>query len=412
MVSNLVAHFLDMRLLRLASSNRCIYSRYADDLTFSTNKKGCPKDIAVPAGTDAAGCHLWIPGEALSREISRAGFRINSNKTRLMYRPSRQDVTGLVVNDKIGIRREYRHNVRAMVNSLVKTGKFEVFGVVKRNGQEVVGKRPGSLNELGGRLGFINAIDDYNRNQGQQPYDGSIVPSRVETYRKFLVYSTFYAAEAPVVVCEGSTDNVYLTHAIRSLASDFPDLAEISQDNRIRIRVRLYKYPRSSTARILGLNDGGASVLSKFMVAYRRDVRRFNGPGLANPVIVLHDNDKGGKSIKNTIKSAFGVEFADGESFVHVYGNLYAVATPGEDSKIEDLFDDQIKATVVDGKSFWPDNKGFDREKHYGKVRFARKVVEPRAKQIDFERFRPLLANVVKVIERHKAAVVGRASIG
>ena len=41
-ISNLVAHLLDMRLVRLASSVGCTYSRYADDLTFSTNKKIFP----------------------------------------------------------------------------------------------------------------------------------------------------------------------------------------------------------------------------------------------------------------------------------------------------------------------------------------------------------------------------------
>ena len=46
-ISNLVAHLLDMRLVKLASRAGCTYSRYADDLTFSTNKREFPPDIAV-----------------------------------------------------------------------------------------------------------------------------------------------------------------------------------------------------------------------------------------------------------------------------------------------------------------------------------------------------------------------------
>ena len=57
-------------------------------------------------------------------------------------------------------------------------------------------------------------------------------------YRKFLIYSTFYAAKMPVIICEGETDNVYLTHAIRSLAVEFPDLAEMLPDKKIRLKVR------------------------------------------------------------------------------------------------------------------------------------------------------------------------------
>ena len=36
-ISNLVAHILDIRLVSLAAKTGCTYTRYADDLTFSTN---------------------------------------------------------------------------------------------------------------------------------------------------------------------------------------------------------------------------------------------------------------------------------------------------------------------------------------------------------------------------------------
>ena len=41
------------------------------------------------------------------------------------------------------------------------------------------------------------------------------------------MYTTFYAPVLPVIVAEGDTDNVYLTHAIRSLVLKFPDLADV-----------------------------------------------------------------------------------------------------------------------------------------------------------------------------------------
>ena len=33
-------------------------------------------------------------------------------------------------------------------------------------------------------------------------------------YQRFLIYMNFFAAKLPVVLCEGKTDNIYLTHAI------------------------------------------------------------------------------------------------------------------------------------------------------------------------------------------------------
>ena len=403
-ISNLVAHLLDMRLVKFASAAGCTYSRYADDLTFSTNKNKCPVDIAVPSGTDGVASHLWLPGVTLQKVIERTGFRINAKKTHLMYRASRQDVTGLVVNEKINVRWEYRHNVRAMVHSLVKTGTFEIRGVTQRDGQAVLEKRPGKLDELHGMLGFIDSIDVYNKIHASdcQPDETS---SKEKVYREFLIYSTFYAAQAPVVLCEGGTDNVYLTHAIRSLAVEFPDLAEVMPDKKIRLKVRLYKYPRSSTARLVGLKGGGSGVLSTFIAAYKKETSRFTGPGLTNPVVILYDNDTGGKSTQKTIKNVSKVMPTGAEPFVHVIKNMYAVPTPGTPSKIEDLFDDTIKATVVNGKTF-NDGKDVKGDKHYGKMIFAHRVVRPRAGTIDFTGFRPLLTNLVAAINKHKASII------
>ena len=157
-ISNLVAHLLDMRLVKLAKSTGCTYSRYADDLTFSTNLKQFPPEIARPIDEQSPDSHVWSPGDKLRNTIEQAGFIINANKTYLMYRSSRQKVTGLVVNKKIAVRWEYRHNVRAMVNKLITTGAFEISGVVHKDGKTSVEKRPGTLNELHGMLGFIAGV--------------------------------------------------------------------------------------------------------------------------------------------------------------------------------------------------------------------------------------------------------------
>ena len=89
-ISNLVASVLDIRLVKLACESGCTYSRYADDITFSTNKRNFPFNIAVSAASDADQSHQWIPGTALNTVIERTGYRINSKKTNMMYRHSRR----------------------------------------------------------------------------------------------------------------------------------------------------------------------------------------------------------------------------------------------------------------------------------------------------------------------------------
>ena len=396
-ISNLVANLLDVRLVRLAAGAGATYTRYADDLTFSSNKRDFPPEIAVVAG----GSHSWQPSSGLRDVIERTGFSINDSKTHMMYRRSRQDVTGLVVNRKVNIRWEYRHTVRAMVHRLVTTGAFEVDGTLPDGS---FGKRLGTLNELHGMLGFINSIDVLN--QDKTPNHVLVDNAKKEKdYLEFLLYSHFHANETPVTICEGDTDNVYLTHAIRSLAPEFPDLAEV-KDGKIRLKVRLYKYPRTSTARILGLKDGGTGHLKNFLLTYKNVTARFTAPGLREPVVVLFDNDSGAGAIKSMITSNFKVKITGDEPFVHVLKNVYAMPTPKSpgdtQSKIEDFFSAETKAIPHGGKTF-NDAKNADKAKHFSKRVFAHQVVRPNADKIDFTGFRPLLTNMAAAIQKHRS---------
>lgn len=406
-ISNLLTNLLDMRLVKLAYDSGCTYSRYADDLTFSTNKKDFPASIAVLETTNQAQCHQWLPGNDLKKVIERAGFRINSSKNRMMYRHSRQSVTGIVVNEKLNVASEYRQSVRAMVHRLITTGQFEILKETEKDhGQLVFEKSPGRLNELHGRLGFIESVE-HLKNHSENPEEFSSCES---TYRQFLFYTTFYAAPAPILICEGKTDNVYLTHAIRILATHFPLLAE-TVNGKTKLKIRIYKYPKSSTARLLGLKSGGSGTLSKFIPAYSKIIADFRGPGLIEPVILLYDNDDGAKSIRGAIKQVSKVQPIGTEPFVCVVKNLYAVPTPtqpNQQSKIEDLFDAQIKSTVVDGKRFTLQND-FDTDKYYGKIVFAHKVIKPSADTIDFNGFRPLLTNISSAIAHHKGSLPSTA---
>ncbi len=102
---------LDNRLAGLARKRGLAYTRYADDLTFS-------------GGFDhsAAG-----PMRALiSRVIAEEGFIVNSDKTRLMGQGTRQSVTGVVVNQVLGLSRQERRRFRAALHQL--RGKVEPEG--------------------------------------------------------------------------------------------------------------------------------------------------------------------------------------------------------------------------------------------------------------------------------------------
>jgi len=400
-ISNLIGHILDIRLIKLAQMHGCTYSRYADDLTFSTNKRHFPRAIAMPFTPD-----VWVAGGDLTQIIRKSGFALNHIKTRMQYRNSRQEVTGLVVNKKVNVRAEYRHDVRAMVHRLLNTGAYEVTKKsIDPSGNVIVAKGPGDLNQLHGMLGFIDGVDLLNRRLPKVP--GAVresLSSKEETYGRFLLYKDFYAANSPVLLCEGATDNIYLLHAIRQMAKQNPDLAAIDPAGKISLKLRLFKYTKSSTGRILGIK-GGAGDLKNWMSRYERAMREFKAPGKQNPVVVVVDSDDAAKGIWSFVQSITKQKPTSSDPYTHVRGNLYVVPVPlppGQlSAAIEGGFDAATLAIKVDGKSFCAD-KTFDEKLHFGKMVFAHRVVTPNADAINFKGFTQLLTNISKAIADHR----------
>lgn len=101
MLSNLIARSLDRRLTGLAQKAGWSYTRYADDLTFSTDS------------AEASPGYMLHRVRAIVRE---EGFRVNEEKTRIQRRSGRQQVTGLVVNDQLSVPRETVRRLRAILH--------------------------------------------------------------------------------------------------------------------------------------------------------------------------------------------------------------------------------------------------------------------------------------------------------
>jgi len=116
-VSNMICAHLDSELQLLAKTNKCNYTRYADDITFSTSTKSFPSSIAT---IDKLG-QVQV-GKKLNSIIKNNGFEINQNKIWLREKDRRQLVTGLVVNQFPNVRRKYTNQIRAMLYAWRKFG--------------------------------------------------------------------------------------------------------------------------------------------------------------------------------------------------------------------------------------------------------------------------------------------------
>ena len=106
-ISNLVTRKLDRRLAGATAKLGWTFSRYADDLTFSTDVAGKPKMSLVMSRVRAI--------------VREEGFAINEEKGRVQRAARRQQVTGIVVNDKLSVPREDLRRVRAILHR-AKTG--------------------------------------------------------------------------------------------------------------------------------------------------------------------------------------------------------------------------------------------------------------------------------------------------
>lgn len=384
-ITNLICAILDRRLAAIASKYHLTYTRYADDLTFSTNSKSFLEQK-----------NLFL--SEVYAVIEKSGFKVNHAKTRISFRDSRQEVTGLVVNRTINVKREYYKETRSMLDHLYKGIPIEHKGV------EI------SQSQLEGRLAFINQIDWYNNKlekSKKRPQFG--FNARERQYQQFLFYKYFFAPEKPVIVTEGKTDIVYIRAALQQLYSEYPSLIKKKDDGSFEYLVTfLHRTQRLEF--FLGIQQDGADTMKNI---YNLFTGTNNYPNLfssigryglkpKNPVMMLFDNESETKrplkTFLNYIKKTLG-----SNSSMHILENLYLVTVPLVDEKIEseieDLFEADVLAHEIDGKTFERKGKGGD--KCYSKQIFASYIAQ-NMRIIDFKQFAPLLEEITKILSSYQ----------
>ncbi len=105
LISNGVMYALDSEIESLAKRKDFIYSRYADDLVFSTSTKNASKAFLVEI-------------QSLIEKTVHPALRINDSKTRFMSRGSRIAITGVIITPEgaLSIGRKNKRKIRALLN--------------------------------------------------------------------------------------------------------------------------------------------------------------------------------------------------------------------------------------------------------------------------------------------------------
>lgn len=103
-ISNLVMKDFDEELGSWCEENNISYTRYSDDMTFSGNFN--PSELIIK----------------VKRMLHKLSLDLNDDKTHVVYKSARQDVTGITVNEKIQVNIKYRKNIRQEIYYIKKYG--------------------------------------------------------------------------------------------------------------------------------------------------------------------------------------------------------------------------------------------------------------------------------------------------
>jgi RNA-directed DNA polymerase len=213
-ISNMICSKMDSQLQRLSKEHRCIYSRYADDLTFSTSMPRFPSSVAT---LDTSG-QVKV-GHALTEVIRKNGFEINTNKVRLQMRYQHQEVTELTTNKFPNVKRNYVRQIRAMLHAWRKYGldaaQIQFHENYDKKSRSKWKREPNFKQVVKGKIEFLGMVrgkdnSNYLRFRTQLK---NLAPELYPNEDSLEIPDTFLAK----IITEGITDGKHLKAGLNEL---------------------------------------------------------------------------------------------------------------------------------------------------------------------------------------------------
>lgn len=217
-VSNMICAKMDSQLMALARDNKCDYTRYVDDIVFSTNLGALP--TALVTVNDLGQTEV---GAELERIIKGNGFKINPDKVRVRGKNLRQQVTGITVNKFPNVRRRFIRQIRAMLHAW---GKFGLDAAQEEFDKHWDRKHrsswkgiPSFKQVVKGKIEFLGMI----RGKNDPIYIGlckelrDLAPELVPPAISLILPSVASTTVTPLVMTEGKSDCSHLKAALQAL---------------------------------------------------------------------------------------------------------------------------------------------------------------------------------------------------
>ncbi|WP_367366399.1 reverse transcriptase domain-containing protein [Leuconostoc pseudomesenteroides] len=433
-ISNLIAENLDKKVLSLSKEYHFIYTRYVDDLVFSTN------DTAIIMNYMKAFLYK------LNVIVENQGFHINWEKLNLMGPDVRHTVTGLSNNKRVSVTKDFYLTTRSIANNFYCTNSFYSKGILYPGYER--SDRQKNLNFVEGLFSFIYDIEVRNKNfhkkktygeslQGvnhnnYQPshkvsmgtnnsLSDQIFNGKIFLYSKFLFFKYFLFGDLITVFTEGITDPLYLYAAMKSL--DYQNDVELISIQEMQKKEMVFP-------KLFNLSRGGSAL--RRLIDYYNDTVK-NGKTYYDffknkmvplkPVVLLFDYEIStrkplGQAINLLAKYGHNPQTVKEElsenGFYFVGDNLYIATTVNfndktdDDRAIEDYFPIQFLGDVNGDhtRHFADENSKFVRENEIAinelstpmyKEELAQTVLKKTSDNVIFKDFSMILSIFSKI---------------
>jgi len=182
-LSNLCCRNLDEKLFALADDLFYTYTRYSDDLSFSSEKP----------------MYVGVLLRKINILLQEQGFSLNTQKTKVQRTNRNQIVTGLSVNEKVNVPRLYYRRFRAFLNYCEKSNLQDELS-----------------NKILGRLNYyksinLNLVGSLSR---RYPWvidlKGNFEKFNPKVFGLMGSYSFFYNSDLGVLISQGDKSQVFL----------------------------------------------------------------------------------------------------------------------------------------------------------------------------------------------------------
>ncbi len=150
-LSNILCNSMDEDLYELSQRYKVIYSRYADDITFSGRKNIFNYNSEFVRN--------------LNSIIEKYDFIVNFSKVRFQHKDVRQVVTGLTVNSKVNVSRNYVKDIRNILYIWERYGYKDAYCSFAKHYNTIKSKggcTPNIIGYVHGKLSFLRLVKGEN----------------------------------------------------------------------------------------------------------------------------------------------------------------------------------------------------------------------------------------------------------